>query len=103
MNIIVDGEDTTWEHFKVVNELTPGEASEILDSLNQTGRYEGGGGALAEFTITRKWTTNELMEHFSVLGFLAPFVTVRRKVDGAHGTMMFDHMPRFYFNFTKDR
>lgn len=45
------------------------------------------------------WTTTELREDFEVLGFLAPFVTVKRKSDGITGTLQFQHEPRFYFDF----
>ena len=34
-----------------------------------------------------------------VLGFLAPFVVVRRKSDGRKGSLTFSHSPRFYFSF----
>ena len=45
------------------------------------------------------WNTQELRTDFEVLGFLAPFVTVRRKVDKVKGTLTFQHHPRFYFDF----
>jgi len=45
------------------------------------------------------WNTQELSTDFEVLGFLAPFVTVRRKVDKVKGTLTFQHHPRFYFDF----
>ena len=45
------------------------------------------------------WTTDELGRDFEVLGFSAPFVVVRRKSDGVKGSLMFQHMPRFYFSF----
>ena len=45
------------------------------------------------------WDTQQLQEDFTVEGFLAPFVGVRRKSDGAKGSLMFQHNPRFYFNF----
>lgn len=48
---------------------------------------------------TKKWTTDELREEFEVIGFLAPFVVVRRKNDGVKGTLEFTHNPRVYFNF----
>jgi hypothetical protein len=38
-------------------------------------------------------------EEFSVVGFAAPFVVVRRKSDGVKGTLGFTHSPRVYFNF----
>ena len=45
------------------------------------------------------WSTAELQRDFEVLGFLAPFVRVVRKADGVEGLMMFQHMPRYYFDF----
>ena len=48
------------------------------------------------------WDTEQLREEFEVIGFMAPFVAVRRKSDGARGSMEFTHSPRFYFNFVKD-
>jgi hypothetical protein len=48
------------------------------------------------------WDTQELSTDFEVLGFLAPFVTVRRKCDGVKGTLSFQHHPRFYFDFVED-
>jgi hypothetical protein len=50
----------------------------------------------------QRWDTDQLREEFDVIGFLAPFVVVRRKSDGAMGSMEFNHSPRFYFNFVKD-
>ena len=48
------------------------------------------------------WNTEELSETFEVIGFLAPFVVVRRKSDGVKGSLEFQHHPRFYFNFKLD-
>lgn len=50
----------------------------------------------------RVWTIAELREEFTVTGFAAPFVVVKRKSDGQVGSMEFTHMPRFYFNYVKD-
>jgi hypothetical protein len=47
----------------------------------------------------RKWTTEQLRDEFEVLGFMAPFVTVRRKSDGALGSLEFTHSPRAYFGW----
>lgn len=47
------------------------------------------------------WNTRELSSEYDVVGFLAPFVEVKRKADGAHGTLKFQHRPRFYFNFVQ--
>lgn len=45
------------------------------------------------------WSTEQLQQDFSVIGFAAPFVIVRRKSDGQKGTLEFTHSPRVYFNF----
>lgn len=45
------------------------------------------------------WNTEELQRDFTVNGFAAPFVSVKRKADGAIGSLEFTHMPRFYFNW----
>ncbi len=45
------------------------------------------------------WDTSELQEQFEVLGFMAPFVGVRRRCDGVRGNVMFQASPRFYFRF----
>ena len=48
------------------------------------------------------WNTEELARDYTVEGFAAPFVVVKRKSDDVVGTMIFQHSPRFYFAFTKD-
>ena len=48
------------------------------------------------------WDTEQLRLGFDVIGFLAPLVVVRRKADGVKGSLEFQHMPRFYFNFVPD-
>jgi hypothetical protein len=45
------------------------------------------------------WDTTELQQEFEVLGFLAPFVIVRRRADGVKGSLLFQSSPRFYFGF----
>ena len=45
------------------------------------------------------WDTGEMQQDYSVAGFGAPFIVVTRKSDGARGSLMFQHNPRFYFNF----
>jgi hypothetical protein len=49
------------------------------------------------------WDTTEMRRDFDVTGFLAPFVVVRRKDDGAVGTLEFAHTPRYYWGFTPDQ
>jgi hypothetical protein len=51
----------------------------------------------------RVWDTGQLAEEFEVVGFLAPFVVVRRKADGVKGSLEFQHSPRFYFSFQADQ
>lgn len=46
------------------------------------------------------WNTDELLESFRVLSFLAPFVYVIRKSDNQMGALAFQHHPRFYFGRT---
>lgn len=47
------------------------------------------------------WNTDELREAFDVHGFMAPMITVTRKSDGQRGSLMFQHNPRFYFDFSE--
>lgn len=46
------------------------------------------------------WDTEELQRDFAVRSFLAPFTIVVRKSDGKQGALLFQHAPRFYFEFT---
>lgn len=46
--------------------------------------------------------TAQLSDDFEVLGFMAPYVVVRRKSDGRKGNLEFQHTTRFYFNFVAD-
>ena len=48
------------------------------------------------------WDTKELSNDFSVSGFMAPFVIVKRKSDNKAGSLEFQHNPRYYFNFRED-
>jgi hypothetical protein len=49
------------------------------------------------------WDTNELARDFEVVGFAAPLVVVKRRSDGALGSLEFQHDPRLYFGFQLDR
>lgn len=68
---------------------------ERLAELN----VEPGSLATLEAQYGLVWDTNGLRQDFDVLGFMAPFVVVRRKLDGVRGSLEFQHNPRFYFNF----
>ncbi len=48
------------------------------------------------------WDTTELQRDFSVEGFLALYVVVRRNSDGRRGSLRFQHSPRFYFSFSPE-
>ena len=48
------------------------------------------------------WDAAQLADDFEVLGFMAPYVVVRRRFDGRKGSLEFQHLPRFYFNFVLD-
>jgi len=45
------------------------------------------------------WDTEEMRQDFTVLGFAAPLVVVRRKADGVRGSLEFQHHPRLYFRW----
>jgi hypothetical protein len=45
------------------------------------------------------WDTPGAVGLFEFISFAAPFVLVRRRVDGVEGTLEFTHNPRRYFNF----
>ena len=45
------------------------------------------------------WDAGQLRADFEVLGFMAPYVAVRRRSDGRKGSLEFQHQPRLYFNF----
>lgn len=45
------------------------------------------------------WDTNQLSDDFEVIGFMAPYVVVRRKSDHKKGSLQFQDRPRFYFNW----
>jgi hypothetical protein len=63
---------------------------------------EPGSRQALEVQYGQVWDTKELAEEFEVIGFMAPLVVVRRRADGAKGSLEFQHHPRFYFNFQAD-
>ena len=48
------------------------------------------------------WSTSELQDDFTVLGFASPLVIVSRKSDGVRGSLYFQNDPRFYFSFSPE-
>jgi len=70
----------------------------LVDDVNaQPGSREA-----LEAQYGQVWDTTQLSQEFKVTGFMAPFVVVERKSDGAVGSLMFQHSPRYYFKFHKD-
>ena len=45
------------------------------------------------------WDSDEIREDFDVIGFAAPMMIVSRKSDGKQGSLVFQHSPRFYWEF----
>jgi len=45
------------------------------------------------------WDTDQMCRDFEAIGFAAPLIVVRRRSDRVRGSLMFQHHPRFYFNF----
>ena len=68
----------------------------ILNTNPPTERQE------AEAKYGQVWTTDEMSKEFEAIGFMAPFIVVKRKSDNVKGSLMFQHSPRFYFSFTAD-
>lgn len=52
---------------------------------------------------TDRWSTDELISDFEVIGFAAPFVVVKRRSDGVKGSLEFTHSPRVYFGWRPDK
>jgi hypothetical protein len=47
----------------------------------------------------QRWTTDEMTRDFEVIGFLNPFVVVKRRSDGQKGTLEFTGRPKVYFGW----
>ena len=48
------------------------------------------------------WDTDEMTTDFEAIGFMSPFVVVKRRSDGQKGSLEFQARPRFYYAFTPD-
>ena len=62
--------------------------------------FEPGSREALETKHGQVWNTDELSRDYEVIGFLAPFIAVRRKSDGMKGSLEFQHQPRLYFSFS---
>ena len=79
----------------MASDKTKNACRELARELNA----EPGNRAALEAKHGQVWDTDELQRDFEVLGFLAPFIAVRRREDGVVGSIVFQHYPRFYFRF----
>ena len=52
-----------------------------------------------DFGADNVWDTEGVSRDFEIIGFMAPFVVVRREADNVKGSLTFCHDPRFYFDF----
>ena len=60
---------------------------------------EPGGREWLEAKYGQVWDTSEMQSEFEALGFMAPLIVVRRRSDGAMGSLTFQHNPRLYYSF----
>ena len=74
---------------------TEGSRQERLEQINA----EPGSRPALEAVYGQVWDTSELQRDYIVVGFLAPFVVVRRRDNREEGSLEFQHQPRFYFNY----
>jgi hypothetical protein len=81
-----------------MNDPTQDIRKEMVAEINA----EPGSRAALEAEHGQVWDTDEMTNEFSALGFMAPFIVVQRKSDGVKGTLTFQHMPRFYYDFRED-
>jgi hypothetical protein len=86
------------ERNKPMNDPTENTRRKLVAEINA----EPGSREALEAEHGQAWDTDELTRDFEVLGFMAPFVVARRRADGSKGSLMFQHMPRFYYGFVKD-
>ena len=64
---------------------------------------EPGSREALEVKYGETWDTEQLAKDFEVIGFMAPLVVVKRKSDGKKGSLEFQNIPRFYFNWQEDK
>jgi len=81
----------------MAHDPTEGIRREMVGQINS----QEAGRAEMEAQHGQVWNTEEMTADFELQGFGAPFVVVTRKSDGHKGSLMFQHMPRFYYNFTE--
>lgn len=82
----------------MAHDPTEGIRRDMVEKINA----EPGSREALEAEHGQVWDSTDLQTDFSVQGFMAPFVGVTRKSDGARGSLMFQHRPRFYYGFKVD-
>lgn len=80
---------------EVMNDPTEGIRRLEQKILNDT----AGERADLEQRYGQVWDTDQIRADFEVVGFMAPYMVVIRKVDGKKGSLQFQHSPRYYFNW----
>ena len=73
--------------------------TEVRSQLVQLLNTYPKGREMLETAFGQVWDTQQLQEDYEVHGFLAPFCLVTRKRDNVTGSLIFQHLPRFYFEF----
>jgi len=71
---------------------TEGARRRLLAQVNSHAMDRSG----LEASHGRVWDAVELARDFEVLGFAAPFVVVRRRIDQKLGSLLFQHQPRLF-------
>ena len=69
---------------------------ELVEAIN----VEPGSREALEAKHGKVWDTDELQRDFEATSFMAPWIFVKRRSDGKVGSLVFQHRPRFYFDFT---
>ncbi len=78
-----------------MNDTTVAARHEQLVAIN----HEPGKREELEVKYGQVWDPSQMAADFEVTSFVAPYALVRRKSDGATGSLEFQNYPRFYFNF----
>jgi hypothetical protein len=97
-------QDTRLNHVRQFNHInkenrTMDETENARRSLVAEINSAPGSKEYLEAKYGKVYDTSELQDEFEALGFMAPFIVVRRRSDGVRGSLMFQHSPRLYHSF----
>lgn len=73
-----------------------------LQLLAQVNEHRARDRVEAEDKYGTVWDVEEFRRDFDLVGFMEPFVVVKRKSDGKKGSLFFQHHPRFYHGWQGD-